>query len=133
MAARIIAKFDNITYTSQTGATTTPASEDTVIIYSSTNGTTWEYIADSYTSDVVWEYSSLPLPNGNPAERDIVWENFPTNNFIKIKILPGSCPNGDCSSIVANKEDYDLYVDDVLFAYSSVQPPIKVSLKSEVE
>ena len=48
--AQLILNLRNITFTAQNGTSIEPTTEDALIVYSSTNATTWTKFDDSYNS-----------------------------------------------------------------------------------
>ena len=116
--AQLILNLRNITFTAQNGTSIEPTTEDALIVYSSTNATTWTKFDDSYNSTNVDFNNPLPPPLGSAGDRDCYVTNFPDDSYVKLKIVPGGCPAGDCTDIVDNNEDYDLYLDGSVFSWT---------------
>ena len=82
MTELIQISFFDITYTKLDGSTIEPTNDDALIIYSSTNGSVWDYETDSYNNTVVFTAGAPPF--SGPQDRSIAWENFPSDKFIKL-------------------------------------------------
>ena len=104
--AQIILNLRDIRIIQYGGTEVPPTTEDALIVYSSTNGTTWTKFDDSYNSTNVDFNNPLPPPLGSAGDRDCYITNFPADNYVKLKLVAGGCPAGDCSDII----DYPVLV-----------------------